>query len=753
MATGIINKVWNIQGSTLFKGTSAQLSDSMEYILNDKKTEQEVSLDGSIVNNPTAQLERECQYVGNDIKTMDGALIGTHNILSSDVKGAVGEMMQVKEFYGKFDGRAALHGIISLPVEESDIGNAPRLFQLCQDVLKEVFPNNQAVFAIHTNTDNLHVHFILNSVGLGGKKIHQDDKFMKNVLHPCINKYAEKYGFTINEEWNKAGCQKQTKTSFAEMKMEMRGIVDQAIERSNDFEEFISALQNAGLKVNVGEYISLKKEGMMKAVRTYNLGSNYTRDAIIDRIAARLDAFEKIESNNYTCPKGQEIVYSPQVTVMKSYKDMTREEQREVVKKLKLGNNPWKMQKQMNWQLNEIADRIGIMTDIVGLKEFYSKDGSLQGTLDGILAAKKKITLEKKMIRELIRKYKPIIDIYDEMKPIQRKAYLYEHEGVLEYRADFERYRILSKRLQSGYGKNILEVAEFLTDCENRVMYANAQLEELSKEYREVKRYGRMYGGLKMKEKSLYEVLDTQASAEWAKKHIFDADLYYVVSETSDVMLRVVKSPYTGRDGKRVESYEITVLDSSGKALEKVDNKSGNYVFNAKLRDLERKYGITNCEKYKDFSLSKEFVRACQQTKNNAGKKAGVENAPDTGRAAKYTGRQKYSFTQAINLNLAKNREGVHVIINAENPDYMAVILSSKKEALIKIINAEGKIQEETTMPPLDLRDGGGFEEISRVQKKYGFSDDIYVYKNIEDAHNYAEGQRCEANDGRRGRT
>lgn len=746
MATGIINKVWNIQGSTFFKGASAQLSDSLHYILNDEKTEQEVTLNDSIVNNPTAQLERECQYVENDIKTMNGALIGTHNIISSDVKGAVGEMMQVKKFYEKFGGRAALHGIISLPVEESDIANAPKLLQLCQYVLKEVFPNNQAIFAIHTNTENLHVHFIVNSVGLDGKKIHQDDKFMKNVLHPCINKYAGKYGFTMNEEWKKTNC--QIKTSFAEMKMEMRTIIDQAIEQSNDFKEFISVLQNAGITVNIGKNISLRTEGMTKAIRTHNLGSNYTKDAIIERIATRMDAFEKIEVNSYTYQKEQKDIYSPRTTVMKKYKDMSPEEQKRVVKELKLGNNPWQMQNQMNWQLNEIANRLNTMSDIVKLKEFYSKDGSLQGTLDGILAAKKKIAAEKQMIRSQIRKYKPIIDIYDEMKPIQRKAYLYEHEGVGEYRADFERFRILTKRLQDGYGKNIIEVADFLTDCDNRIMYANAQLEELSKEYREIKRYGNMYGGLKIKDQSLYEVLDVQASNEKAKKYIFDVDIYYVVSKTSDVMLRVVKSPYTGRDGKRIELYEVTALDFSGKVLETVDNKSGNYEFNGKLKYLERKYEFTNCEKFQDFLLSKEFVKVCQQSKNNTDKE--IENVPGANNNMKSNDKKKYSFTQAINLNLAKNSDGVHVIINARNPDYMAMILSNKDTVLIKVMNAERKMQEEIEIPSLKLCNRKGFEEIARVQKKYGFSDDMYAYASVEDAHNYAEKQKCEANNDKR---
>ena len=111
--------------------------------------------------------------------------------------------MYIKKFFRKTDGRAALHGIISLPEEQSQIENAPKLMMLCESVMKEIFPDHQVIFAVHTNTENLHIHFIVNSVGLSGKKIHQDNKFMKEVLHPCINKYARQLGFTPNEKWDR----------------------------------------------------------------------------------------------------------------------------------------------------------------------------------------------------------------------------------------------------------------------------------------------------------------------------------------------------------------------------------------------------------------------------------------------------------------------------------------------------------------------------------------------------------------------
>ena len=66
--------------------------------------------------------------------------------------------------------------------------------QSLNDFMEALFPEHQVVYAVHTNTENLHIHFVINTVGLDGKKIHMDRSFMKKVFEPTLNKLAEKYG-------------------------------------------------------------------------------------------------------------------------------------------------------------------------------------------------------------------------------------------------------------------------------------------------------------------------------------------------------------------------------------------------------------------------------------------------------------------------------------------------------------------------------------------------------------------------------
>lgn len=721
MSNGVICKVWNIHGDTFMKKASVQLSDSMEYILNEEKTDYKIPMEESVINDTMAQLQRECQYVENDIKTLDGTYVGTQNLISDDAGGAVREMMQVKEFYGKLDGRAALHGIISLPAWESGKERISDLMKMCSEILKEVFPDNQAVFAVHTNTDNLHIHFIVNSVGLNGKKIHQNNSFIASVLQPCVNKYARKYGFTPNDKWEKPKEETNKKTSYGDLKIRMRNLIDTAIENSEDFEGFLSELRADKVTVNIGKYISLKTDEMSKAIRTYNLGANYTKDAIIERIKTKYDALQGPEVHQFTMGQMGENIFTPQIKVMKPYKDMPPDEKKYVIKELKLGRNPWRTSQALNWQLDNIARELNSNARITELVKFYSGDGTLEGALEGILEAKKNLSAEKKLLRAQMKRYKPITDIYNEMKSIAKKAYLYDIEGIKEYRPEFEKYRELAKRLERGYGKNILEVGSFLGECQERLIYAQAQLDELSGEYKEVKRYGMEHGEIKKRRKSLYDISDIHETLQDIKKGMFGTGISYVVSKESEYMLQIYKFAELSEKGKLEEKIEMAVMNRYGEVLEKFTGQV-NKEIKKSIYDIENKYSFHTCERYTSITKARDYLDAKVNKNNKAGTRLRKEKL--------------YSFTQAVNFNSAKDKCGIHVIVdvNVNVPKYMAVIVTKEETIMIQVVDRTGEIQKEIEIPAFRERNKQGMKELIQIQKEFGFSDEIVSYENIEEA-------------------
>lgn len=722
MSSGIVVKVWNIKGQSIAKGTKEQLADSVGYILNDEKTVVHTEL------NSLDQLTRECKYVENDLKTFDGAYVGGHNVTSTNVTLAVNEMMNVKKFFDKQDGRAALHMLISLPEEESDSVNASKLMQLCSDVLKDIFPNNQAVFAVHTNTDNLHVHVIVNSVGLNGRKIHQDSNFVSKVLQPCINKYAKWYNFTPNSKWEKK--EKVSSYKYPQLKAVLRNAIDVAIENADSFDDFVQNLNEQGIDTRIGKHISLCIPGQRKAIRTHNLGSNYTRDAIIEKIITKREKFVLTDVGNYT-HSGPENIFTPTIVKMKKYKDMTDAEKKQIIRELKLGKNPWRENRNMSWQLNKIADDLNSFERVQGYVELYSDDGSIQGALDAILDAKKRVAHDKNMIAYAMRKYHPILKIYEEMKRLERKSYLYEYQNVAEYRGEFERYRELTRRLKNNYGKEIFEVADFMNECTERTLYARAQLNELSQQYRELKKYG-LERGMFIDDRDNFQNV---IGYEWKADHsvAIEMNSFYVAAINSDVVLKVTKSVGQDSDGKNYQAYSIAVIDTKGNIIDEINNHKDKEHFYDSMKKFQKRYGLTACKKFDQYYVAREYSKQTVDLEETQSRTIGTdlknmeEKYPDLN--------TKVSFPQAVN-HVYEDRP-LCVIADAKTPSYIALSSIKDDQLEIEVINKFGQYQEKILVPLVKNKDSYGYFHIVDLQKKYGFSDRVYEFETVESAKKY----------------
>lgn len=723
MSSGIVVKVWNIKGQSIAKGTKEQLVDSVGYILNDEKTVVHTEL------NSLNQLTRECKYVENDLKTFDGAYVGGHNVVSTDVALAVNEMMNVKRFFDKQDGRAALHMLISLPEEESDSTNASKLMQLCSDVLKDIFPDNQAVFAVHTNTDNLHVHVIVNSVGLNGRKIHQDNSFVSKVLQPCINKYAKWYNFSPNSKWE--GKEPVSSYKYPQLKSVLRNAIDVAIENADSFDEFVQNLNEQGIDTRIGKHISLCIPGQRKAIRTHNLGSNYTRDAIVEKIITKREKFVLTDVGNYI-HSGPENIFTPTIVKMKKYKDMTDAEKKQIIRELKLGKNPWRENRNMSWQLNKIADDLNSFERVQEYVELYSGDGSIQGALDAILDAKKRVAHDKNMIAYAMRKYHPILKIYEEMKRLERKSYLYEYQNVAEYRGEFERYRELTRRLKNNYGKEIFEVADFMKECTERTLYARAQLNELSQQYRELKKYGVERGMLIDDPNNFQSVI----GYEWKEDHTtaIEMNSFYVAAVNEDVVLKVVKSVGQNPDGKNYQAYSIAAMDANGNIIDEINNHKDKEHFYAAMNKFQKKYGgLTVCKRFDQYHLAKAYAEQVVDSTYLDSKNIKMDSKR---KKEKYPDLNiKVSFSQAVNH--VYEDQPLCVIADSKTPSYIALSSIQDNQLEIEVINKFGQHQEKISVPLVKNKDSNGYIRIVALQKKYGFSDQVYEFESIESAKKY----------------
>ena len=588
MAQGIVAKIWNITVAS-GKSASAQISSSIDYIENPEKVG--VMLDIGNVN----QLNNQLMYVTDEIKTVDGLYVGGRHIMDFD--NATSEMMQVKEFYGKLDGRVAMHGIISLSEEESDPRNAGKLMLLLNEFMEKLFPEHQVVYAVHTNTENLHVHFVVNTVGLDGKKIHMDRSFMKKTFEPTLNQLAEKYGFTPNEKWRREPV--VDKIPIAKRKVLLRKLIDHAIEQTDDVAAFIAYLRADGLEVNVGKHISVEMDDMVKAMRTNQLGENYTAKAIVRRLATKMDPliWKGIGEHSHYLPQREMVNFVP--VKMKRYQDMTRAEKKQALRLIRLGRNPWEENYIDNWQIQKMSRELNETAYVYELVHYYSngKD-NVKAAEEEILARKQKLTEEMKALRENLKRNQPIISIYDELKEHMVRAYLFDAYGRTEYVADFIKYRELVERLEMSYGKTVEEVADFVADQRGQLAYAKAQVSELSAQYREILRFtreGRFVD--KGHILSFFDAVGHKEAVRQAREYnIFASEIRYITAKNvDDVIIRVMTMPETV-DGKATVTTKIEVMDGKDKVIRAVESKEmDSKAFNKEIYELAEEYGLKEC--------------------------------------------------------------------------------------------------------------------------------------------------------------
>lgn len=606
---GIIAKIWNIKAGSQGRSGGAQISSSIDYITNSEKCDGQLPLVGAL------QVGREVTYVTNDIKTLEGLYVGARNI--SDISNAVDEMMQVKRFYQKLDGRVALHGIISLDEDESAKENAGKLMFLCDELMEKIFPDNQIVYAVHTNTDNLHIHFIANTVGLDGKKIHMDKNFMREVFEPAVNELALKYGFSPNEVWMRT--KRPDEVSFKDRKIMLRKAIDLAVEEADDFDEFLKELRDGGIVANVGKHLSLRMEGMVKAVRSGQLGEGYSIDAIKERIATKREPFIKLSIDHHVKSiEAREVVtYVP--TTLKKYKDMSPDEKKKTIHLLRMGRNPWQERYETNWQIKRMSESLSKQAHVFDIiRHFSPKRNNVAEAKEAIVAVQKEIAAEKKAIKQNLRKYKPISDLYEEIKQHEVRAYLYEFADCKEYETDYKAYKEGCHRLAEHYGKTIGEVAAFIEDQNNQLLYAKAQSNELSEQYRAIVAYEKA-DRRKEENTSLnfFEAVGHSLAFRQAKDYgIYATRLVMITADdVEDYKIRVMTTPDTV-GGKATVVTTVTVLDREEKVVDEFSSRDvSSKEFNSLVNEVKYTYGFEKCHvtAIKDNSVVSQRGRASKR--------------------------------------------------------------------------------------------------------------------------------------------
>jgi hypothetical protein len=157
--------------------------------------------------------------------------------------------------------------------------------KLAQRFLGEKY---QYVVATHVNSHCIHNHITYNIVGSDLKKFRQT-KYTHKHLADISDKLCKEYGLVVvvpSPEWQKRKYTNEKQTSFREI---LKTDIDQAIDSSKSYDEFIKIMEENYRFDDNGKYLKFRHRtnGQQRYIRSYTLGSAYTVNNILARISGQ----------------------------------------------------------------------------------------------------------------------------------------------------------------------------------------------------------------------------------------------------------------------------------------------------------------------------------------------------------------------------------------------------------------------------------------------------------------------------------
>ena len=262
--------------TTGFWPVRGRLKEVIDYANNPDKTTAKEYLD--------EDLYAAIRYVENDDKTDQTMYVSGINCSKHS---AYNEMIAVKRRFGERGKNIAYHGYQSFaigevtPEEAHDIGK--------ETARKMWGAKYQVVVTTHLNTDNIHNHFVVNSVSFKtGRKFRNGigDRLELRKISDAICAERNKSVIQGNKFYSNKKAywvEKSDKLTHRDM---LRKDVDEALSQCGSFKEIEYYLKTLGYRFERDFYYdhpSVYAEGWKRAVRISSLGEQYSKERIRER--------------------------------------------------------------------------------------------------------------------------------------------------------------------------------------------------------------------------------------------------------------------------------------------------------------------------------------------------------------------------------------------------------------------------------------------------------------------------------------
>ena len=251
-----------------------RLDRAVKYVMNKEKT-------------TAVSLQDALDYAANRDKTEQSCFESSY---ACTLETAFADMHQTKERWHKSGGVQGYHLVQSFAAGEV----TPELaHQIAKELAARVLGGRyEYVIGTHLNTGHIHSHIVWNSVSrIDGKKYHSNGKSYVTQIRAVSDELCRKYKLSIIDTENSNHVAKPYAEWLAEKNTQptwrtaIRQDVDEAIQQSLTWRQFLNALERKGYEVRMGrKYPVLRPPGKERFVRFKTLGKRYTPEAIQTRI-------------------------------------------------------------------------------------------------------------------------------------------------------------------------------------------------------------------------------------------------------------------------------------------------------------------------------------------------------------------------------------------------------------------------------------------------------------------------------------
>ena len=251
-----------------------RLDWAVKYVMNKEKT-------------TAVSLQDALDYAANRDKTEQSCFESSY---ACTLETAFADMRQTKERWHKSGGVQGYHLVQSFAAGEV----SPELaHQIAKELADRVLGGQyEYVIGTHLNTDHIHSHIVWNSVScVDGKKYRSNYKSYVTEIRAVSDELCRKYKLSIIDTENSNHVAKPYAEWLAEKNNQptwrtaIRQDVDEAIQQSLTWRQFLNALERNGYEVRMGrKYPVLRPPGKERFVRFKTLGKRYTPEAIQTRI-------------------------------------------------------------------------------------------------------------------------------------------------------------------------------------------------------------------------------------------------------------------------------------------------------------------------------------------------------------------------------------------------------------------------------------------------------------------------------------